>query len=129
MRQSYFIYTFYIVIFLCCKPQVASITKYEASALLDIKVYWMFKGKKKFVLGNTLSLNSVDSTFNFTTCGCETRGRWKIMSDTLFLDHQEVGKIHDSIVCYTPHFYKKWYGNQWIGRNEGETIEVLKKNE
>lgn len=112
----------------CNQSQVEFVTNYKASKSFEIQAYWTLKGKRKFIMGNNLSLNNRDSTFILHTCGCLSKGTWNILKDTVFLDYQEVNKQNDSIInCYIPGYYTIWLEDKLIGENKNEYIEVLKK--
>lgn len=122
-------FIFFIFLFLSCNSQSNSsqIIKYDTEYSLLTRTYWMLRGKTKMVVGNQLEISHKDSTFVFTTCNCNTSGSWEMKNDSLFLNHLVVNKKLEEIGCYQPAFYLKIDEKQLMGRNEEETIEVLKK--
>ncbi len=90
-----------------------------------VKAQWYIKGKRKFVQGNYLNLQA-DSTFDFSTCNCTSNGEWHSRNDTLFLLHKTTTLVINTDGCYQPKHYLI-DGSLLIGNNQGESIELLKR--
>ncbi|KAA9340026.1 hypothetical protein [Adhaeribacter soli] len=48
------------------------------------KVSWYLKGKRHIGVSSSLMLQD-NGTFNFSTCGCSSKGNWVQKTDTLYL--------------------------------------------
>lgn len=128
MKLSLLILFSSFLVLLSCKPNNSGKIPGEysfANTSFPTKIKWLLNGKTKFFAGTKLKLNE-DFSFSFSTCGCETKGDWKMNVDTIYLNHQVIDAVIDTSRCYLPDKYFYSY-NMVIGENKNEYIEILTK--